>query len=491
METKKPNIIFITTDQQRYDALGINGNSILQTPFLDKLAARGMNFTKAYSTCPVCIPARRTWYTGLHPSTHGMVSYQDGVDFDPPATLPGVLKENGYQTQLVGKMHLHPQGKRYGFDHVILSESPNHRPDSPYQARNDYCRWLEGQGLSGALMHRYGVLSNDRTARAFEEDSRLHHSSWVTEQAVKFIMEDRDPTCPFFMHLSYLAPHPPFLPPQQYFDYYMRQSEDFDVKLGNWVGNWEPRKGRPADAGRGPFIKKEMQEACAGYYGLIQHVDDQISFFFNKLFGYATGREKDPLIVVFTSDHGEMLGDHHLFRKSLPYEGSAHVPFFICTFNMDTAKGTSDELACLEDVFPTILDLAGVDAPSHLGEHDGRSLAPILRGEKPTARESLHVEFGTGCPFNSVVDQRYKYIWFADTQEEQLFDLQEDPNELNDLSGQTERLAPYRDELEKFLAGRPEQNHWTEPDAIKTFDRKQLKPLDNSCPSMMQNAFQT
>ena len=149
---------------------------------------------------------------------------------------------------------------------------------------------------------------------------------------------------------------------------------------------------------------------------------------------------------------------------------------------MDTVSGSSDELACLEDIFPTILDLAGIDLPEHLGEQDGRSLAPVARGEKVQIRKNLHVEFGGGLPFNCVLDDRYKYIWFANTGEEQLFDLQEDPNELNDLSGQVELLEPFRAETERFLTGRDQQNHWTKPDAIKTFDRSQLKPLNNSCP---------
>ena len=139
------------------------------------------------------------------------------------------------------------------------------------------------------------MASSPTTApRAFEEDSRLHHSSWVTEEALKFAIEDRDPSCPFFMHLSYLAPHPPFLAPQQYFDYYMAQRDSYEPIMSQWVGDREPRKGRPSDAGLGPFIKSEMQEAAAGYYGLTQHIDDQLSFFFNKYFGYETGRKRIP-----------------------------------------------------------------------------------------------------------------------------------------------------------------------------------------------------
>ena len=135
-----PNIILITTDQQRFDAMGLNNPATcLQTPVMDQLAASGMNFTRAFTTCPVCIPARRSLLTGLHPETHGLRRYQDGLDWDPPFTLPGMLSAAGWQTELIGKLHLHPQRKRYGYDHMIRSESPNDRWDTPLQPVND-CR---------------------------------------------------------------------------------------------------------------------------------------------------------------------------------------------------------------------------------------------------------------------------------------------------------------------------------------------------------------
>ncbi|MEX0745282.1 MAG: sulfatase-like hydrolase/transferase, partial [Phycisphaeraceae bacterium] len=117
---RRPNIILITTDQQRFDAMGLNcPTTPLQTPTLDSLAARGVNFTRAYSTCPVCVPARRSLLCGLHPATHGLRGYRDGLEWDPPFTLPGLLSDAGYQTELIGKLHLYPQRKRYGFDHMI------------------------------------------------------------------------------------------------------------------------------------------------------------------------------------------------------------------------------------------------------------------------------------------------------------------------------------------------------------------------------------
>ena len=117
----KPNILLITTDQQRWDTLGVNGNKLIQTGHLYYLAATGTNFTRAYSTTPSCVAARRSLLTGQHGVTHGMVGYEDGVEFKPEFTVAGLLGQAGYQTQLIGKLHQYPQRKRYGFDNIILS----------------------------------------------------------------------------------------------------------------------------------------------------------------------------------------------------------------------------------------------------------------------------------------------------------------------------------------------------------------------------------
>ncbi len=143
----RPNIILITTDQQRYDAMSYNGNPHLMTPNLDAWAHQGTNFECAYTSSPTCIAARRTIMTGQCPARHGIIGYYEHKEYFPEHTLPGELSKAGYQTQLVGKLHSYPQRKRYGFDNMVLSECPEDRPASKGWYHNDYVDWLKAQGV--------------------------------------------------------------------------------------------------------------------------------------------------------------------------------------------------------------------------------------------------------------------------------------------------------------------------------------------------------
>ena len=467
----RPNLLLITTDQQRHDALGINGNRHLQTPVLDNLAATGVNFSRAYVTCPSCIAARRTILTGQAPATHGLVGYKEGQEFFPKFTLPSLLSDAGYQTQLIGKLHQYPQRKRYGFDHMIMSVNPIDRPDTIWTNQNDYIDWLKQMGIrSSAQTH--GLNSNSHLARPFHLDEEYHHTTWLTNEAIDFMTRKRDPSCPFFLHLSYWAPHPPFIPPQVYYDRYAANKE-LRPRIGKWTKGGEPPIGLPSNAQRGPFSPEVVQNAMAGYYGLINHVDDQIQRLLEAYYVFGGTRDKDPLWIIFTSDHGEMLGDHHMFHKSVGYESSAHIPFFITGRNVPVPKFSSDAMVCLEDLLPTFLDLAGVPVPDGI---DGKSLKPIIMKESQHVRDEIHGEH-SGVDNHFLVHGRYKYMWFAKTNEEQLFDLQSDPHEMNDISGNMEVLAEMRRRLAARLKSRTDY----------TYDVSKLKPLCNAVPKALWN----
>ncbi|MCG3180247.1 MAG: Arylsulfatase [Phycisphaerae bacterium] len=467
---KRPNIVLITTDQQRFDAMSLNApdGSAIQTPHLDELAAHGVNFTRGYVTCPSCIAARRTILTGLHPSNprHGRPGYLDGEEFFPDFTLPGLLSGAGYQTQLIGKFHVYPQGKRYGFDNVVLSEQLDWRPDSDYFGRNDYVSWLARRG------HRFspiacGVGANSRIARPFHLADDLHHSNWCVHEAIDFLRRRRDPACPFFLHLSFWAPHPPFVPPRTYFGRYMRRAARQPA-----IGEWAPKfsgpqpRGQSPEAGVARLTEPELRESAAGYYGLINHVDDQVYRLLNAAFDRGTKSAAEPMLILFTSDHGEMLGDHYLHHKQVAFEGSTHVPFFVSGRDVDLRTGSCDALVGLEDLLPTVCELAGVDVP---GPVDGRSLAAALRGQAPPSRPWLFGEHAARDLSNHWLIEAAsyrKYVWHAATGEEMLFDLSADPRELNDLSADAAALAPFRQRMADHLAGRRDYN----------YDRSKLTP---------------
>jgi arylsulfatase A-like enzyme len=443
----RPNIVVIMTDQQRGDCLGVENHPVLLTPQMDELARQGVRFSRTCSTCPVSIPARRSFMTGQFPATHGMVGYADGHDWNSPPTLPGVLKRSGYETCIVGRnMHLHPVRKRFGFDHMAIAGGVRHGPAGEYE------RWLEKNQPRGAGGYRGGgVTYNDWTARPWHMEEHLHLTNWTVGQALTFL-KDRDPTCPYFLVVSFVAPHPPLNPPAFYMDRYLHQDLPAPV-IGDWAQPPQVPFNRVDDSriNLGSHATRNMQ---AGYFGLINHVDDQIRRLLNPV-DNPVGRNA---VVFFTSDHGEMLGDHYMFRKSLPYEGALRVPLLVrgargLGFKADHVV---DQPVCLEDIMPTCLELAGCEAPPSV---EGRSLLPLLRGQEPSWRDQVHCEHHPSG-WHALVERQWKYVWWCADGREQLFDLRNDPGELHDLAPDTARqgeLERLRGRLVERLRDRPEQ----------------------------------
>ncbi|MCC6305808.1 MAG: sulfatase-like hydrolase/transferase [Rhodobacteraceae bacterium] len=447
---RRPNVLLVMTDQQRGDCLSIAGHPVLMTPNMDAIAGAGTRFSRAYSTCPVCIPARRSLMTGLFPASHGVVGFNETDEWDAATALTTPLRDAGYQTGLVGRaMHLFPPRKRYGFEQMVTGTS-------------HYRDWLE-RHLPGETFQRgsgyyaTGPMHNDWTARPWPWDETLHQTNWTVAEGLRFL-RDRDPSSPYFLVVSFLAPHPPLVPPAFYMERYRRLPAPPPV-IGDWA---RP----PEGGGRGRDIAdlrvdlrgEALAAARAAYWGLINHVDDQLRRLLTPV--------DDPIdrantVIVFTSDHGEMLGDHHFWRKSLPYEGAAHIPLAIAApprFGLPAGQ-VVDRPVALEDIMPTVLDLCGVPLPGGL---DGASLAPFLRGERPPWRPHLHIEHAEGIndlPHQTLTDGREKFVWFTADGREQFFDLRADPTECRDLIGSPAhagRVDHWRRALVAELAGRPE-----------------------------------
>jgi len=456
----KPNILLIVTDQMRCDSMGVAGNPVIETPHLDHMASRGARFTNAYSAAPTCIPARAALLTGMSQTSHGRLGYQDCVPWNYENYLPGVLADAGYHTQCVGKMHVHPPRSLCGFHNVVLHDGYLHayRDMSAAAGQNqylndDYLYWLKDKIGVQADAIDTGLECNSWVARPWIYDEHLHPTNWLVSESIDF-MRRKDPTKPFFLKMSFVRPHSPLDPPQYYFDMYQGKADP--PLMGDWADTEdEKNEGLIYNAFRGKVDEKQLQRARAAYYGCITHIDHQIGRFMRTMFDY---NALQNTVIIFTSDHGDLLGDHNLFRKSLPYKGSAGIPFIVYDPGdiLGIKPGTKvNEIIELRDVMPTLLDIAGVDIPDTV---DGKSILPLLQGDNNNWREYLHGGHTLGINTNQfIVTKKDKYIWFAKTGREQYFNLEEDPDELRNLiddNDSQERIAYLRSLLVKELAGR-------------------------------------
>lgn len=471
----RPNVILICADQWRGDCLSAAGHPHVQTPHLDQLAGNGTRFANAYSATPSCVPARVALFTGQSQERHGRVGYQEGVPFDVahPVTLPGEFRKAGYQTQAIGKMHVYPERSRVGFDDVLLHDGFLHAARREHKLNfkffDDYVPWLRRQpGVSPDEEYfDHGAGCNSTIARPWDKDERLHPTNWAGSAAVDWLYR-RDPTVPFFLYLSFHRPHPPYDPPAWAFEQYL-DLPAFRRRLGNWEQHYDSiRTDGLHEASFGTLSESVTHRARAGYYGLMAQVDLQIMRLVEALAAFGLS---DNTVLAFTSDHGEMMGDHDFYRKSVGYEGSAHIPLLIAPAPSDQhalRQNVADQVVELRDLMPTLLDLAGIPVPA---DCDGVSLASVLRGPAdddpasgavpvPGVREWLHgehVAFGQSLQW--VTDGKVKYLWASGWGSEELFDLQTDPGELHNLAGDPAHaglLARWRRRLIQDLAGREE-----------------------------------
>lgn len=454
---RRPNVVLICVDQWRADCFSAAGHPVVMTPYLDDWMRRGTRFTRAYSATPSCVPARASLMTGLSQEHHGRVGYRDGVPWDYEVTMPSVFADAGYQTQAVGKMHVYPERETLGFDDVALHDGYLHFVREKHDDMtdvDDYLPWLRDRLGYEADDFEHGVHCNSVVARPWDKPESTHPTNWVTQRSIEFL-RTRDRERPFFLFASYHRPHPPYDPPAWAFEQYLHQ-EMPPPPVGDWVDLWDAYADPHSPvAPVAEYDPRLLQRARAGYYGHMSHIDQQINRLLHELSATGAG---DDTIICFVSDHGEQMGDHHLFQKALPYEGSARVPFIVTGPGIP-AGVENDYVVELRDVMPTLLAAAGVDRPEGI---DGGSVLDLLGDDADASdwREILHgehIKFGQAIHY--LTDGRIKYIWCSGTGREQLFDLAADPTELRDLAAVPEHaaeLATWRTRMITALRDRPE-----------------------------------
>lgn len=450
--TEQPNVLLIVTDHWPAALLGSAGHPAIHTPVLDQLCRNGVRFTNCYSETPVCLPARRTLMTGCTPRQHGDRSFQPYRPMEPQlTTLAQSFRNVGYQAYAVGKTHTYPQRDRIGFDDIQLDDEGR----TLYGVTDDYEIWLGDQGYVGQQFG-HGMSNNAYQATPWHLPEHLHATNWATHTIERYVRR-RDPTRPAFWYLGYRHPHPPLVPPQRFLDHYTDIEIDKPF-CGEWAAAELPYNLQGVRA-RSVYSEREIRWARRAFYALCTHIDQQIG----SLIG--TIREEgilDNTIIMFTSDHGDMLGNHDLWAKQTFYEGSTNVPMIVVGQSNDKKTGfnkTEDRLTGLQDVMPTLLDLAGIEAPDHI---DGRSM---FCHDK---RDYLYGEFGEEAHSSRMIrSQQYKLIWYPVGNHYQLFDLDADPTEMNDLASDVsyqKTIETMQAQLHSELYGSDEK--WIDGDNI-------------------------
>ena len=433
----KPHVLMITTDHWPAALLGVAGHPAIQSPTLDQLARNGVRYTNAYTECPICIPARRTLMTGTTPRTHGDRTFKVVEPMPAVPTLAQTFRDNGYQAYAVGKLHVYPQRDRIGFDDVILTEEG--RPI--LGAIDDYDQWLTEQGYPGES-YGHGMSNNDYAYRPWHLPENTHVTNWATREMCRMIRR-RDPTRPGFWFMSYCHPHPPLVPLQSYLDLY----RDFEPPAPN-VGEWAtsddaPYAAQAVQQSWGPFNAAQIRGIRRAFMAQCTHIDHQLRLVIGTL------REEQLLndtIILFSSDHGEMLGEHGLWAKRLFYDYSANVPMILIGRAGDLRVGhhqVDNRLVGWQDIMPTLLELAGLPIPDSV---DGMSMV----GEE--RREFLYGECDEGDMATRMIhDGRYKLIYYPVGNCRQLFDMQ-GAGEMQNLAG-TAEVAAVQERLTNRLIG--------------------------------------
>ncbi|MGE9289976.1 MAG: sulfatase family protein, partial [Puniceicoccales bacterium] len=409
------------------------------TPNLDRLAGDGCLFTNAYSPNPICVPARHYLLTGNPASQHGYYdnSGHEIKDHGLP-TLARTFSENGYYTAAIGKCHFHPPKAHHGYCEThLMEEIPAHISEDAYlQFLRDQghgeCRNIHG--IRGAIYH-------EPQAALLPEE--MLGPNWVAQRAVDWIGQNADR--PFLLTCGWIKPHPPWnLPETKRVLYADRELPEPIVR--SRVPPFPTGDNRFYGDEDSDETKREIREA---YFTTITMVDEAVGQILSCL---ETKGILDDTIIIFTSDHGEMLQDKGYYQKMLPFESSARIPMMIRYPEAFSPGSRSDELTDLMDIFPTCLELAGIDYfYNEKHRHYGLSGGSLVPGSHSPWQRDREVQF-CDClqgPFRwvSLRDRRYKFVHFFAGGQEYLYDLENDPGELNNLIGQRE---PY-DEIHQRL----------------------------------------
>lgn len=432
-ESDPPNVLFIAVDDLNTD-LGTYAHDLVSSPHIDRLAARGMRFDRAYCQYPVCNPSRSSFLTGLYPEQTGVLTNQDSLRQHIPdiPTLPQWFREHGYHTARVGKIF------HYGVPSQIGSDG-----------RDDPASWSETvnpRGIDREVHDRIHTLVPNQYGGtlswlSMDPEEGFHTDELGAAAAIR-IMEEQHPSrtgTPLFLAVGFYRPHTPFVAPAPYFELYpldqinpvLEQPGDrIDIPVAALADRPRQRE----------LTMERRREIIQAYYASVSFMDAQVGRLLDALERLDLD---DNTIIVFVSDHGYHLGHHGLWQKGDLFEGSVRVPLIVAAPEGLQKGAGSEALVELVDLYPTLVDLAGLPAPEHL---KGASLRPILEDTDPLGKETaftvawsraawVHPEISARSVMGySIRTERFRYTeWNGGNAGAELYDYEMDPMEINNL----------------------------------------------------------
>jgi arylsulfatase A-like enzyme len=493
----RPNLLFIMTDQQRFDAMSCAGNTVLETPNMDRIAREGVRFINAYSANPVCVPARAVLLTGRSSPNVRVESNGDYTSVDVPdvPTFDRILKEGGYSAEYYGKWHTpHQFTDCYDNDVKVIGNIKG----APGLVKA-YQAWLESKGVtrkepgkgelySGKNLHPYTPIeldyNYDKADLGTDEKMelkaqqvsqygrldlppRISYAAFTAEETLEALERLKDG--PFTLTCSFDPPHPPMIVQDPYYSEYSPETIPAPESINDPMVDSPYRERANQEDQMRYRDAEQIRHMRSIYYGMVKEIDDRIGEILQKLdeLGLA-----DNTLVVFTSDHGEMLGDHGMHSKMIFYEGSVHVPLLM-RFPGRIKPGTVvDSPVSSMDVCPTILDYLGMPVP----ECDGINLRTFIEG-KPVEHDVVSFSTGSRTP-NYMIRSGDLKLMIGENEENRstdaLYDLKADPQEMRNLILSPVSAEKNRKQAEEMKAGLIRWMEIHEPQKSDDLRRREL-----------------
>ncbi len=446
---QRPNILFIMVDEMRWDAMSCEHHPVVATPNLDRLAKQGVRFANAYTVAPVCSPARATAFTGRYADVHGVTG--NGVPAHPGEIfLPSILKHYGYHTAICGKLHYAPVHYGFGFDQFTSFSAEGPTPETGYNAylRNKYGSPAKWPSVPGSCPWPDDPLGQDVGVFKYPEED--FETNWLTNRSIDYLRSRARSNQPWFLFTSYLKPHSPSVEPQRWFSRY----DPAKIPVPKLPPNAKEIRASVSGRSKRHYVDDErmVRAISAIYYGAISHVDEQVGRLLGELerLGMA-----DNTLVLFTADHGNMLGDRGRFFKGIMYEGSTHVPLLWRGPKGAPENGGRVEQKLVEntDLLPSIMETAGLPVPDGV---QGRSFLKLARGGDAAWGNRCFAQLATAM----YRDPRFKFIDNSRNLSGafELYDMRNDPKEERNLAADPRHrdfIAHAKEELTRWRADKP------------------------------------